>query len=617
MKEHEIVVCGIPFETDCEREALEYVKSKGFTSVQIYMHWAKYEPEKRGEFDWSFYDREINLLKEYGLKFVPFFIMGPRYVAPDWWLKDPKHIGLVCIEHGKECPIDSIWNPAFREEVDRVMKAFAEHYLPMNVLESFQPGISGDYGEAIFPVQGNWPGVYHGHRGFWCGDRLAVADFRGWLKEKYSDISALNTAWRACYSSFEEIVPVIPHKAPSKTAHLDMLDWYRGSMDEYTDFWMACSRKHFPNTPIYLCTGGSEEPEHGSLFSTQARIAAKYGGGIRLTNEGNNFFVNLHNTVHGVSACKFYGAYMGLEPVGPMLKSGVNTRTFGSAVYGNRQIFHYYGNLIDANNEYTGSGDEILKYSELISEKEKNPPVTLFWPMAQSQISGEDIPADIKLAISEIRKLYEVQVADETMILDGFLDTTKTLIMVNARFTRTEVLERIADWVEKGGNLLSNCRTRSIELEGVPVFDKLFGINEDSDEAYGHSSFKISKSDWAKSLSGIESFHSQVSWAGLDKDVIPLASCKCKDFEESRQCYAAFEKVTGKGRAVMFTGSLDLNAPADALFTPSPAFEYLLKDFCLSFSGSEPFELRDNEQIRGRIGDKTYALTSDYEIIEV
>ena len=34
--EHEIVICGIPFGTDKEKEALKYVKKNGFTSVQIY-----------------------------------------------------------------------------------------------------------------------------------------------------------------------------------------------------------------------------------------------------------------------------------------------------------------------------------------------------------------------------------------------------------------------------------------------------------------------------------------------------------------------------------------------------------------------------------------------------
>lgn len=58
------------------------------------------------------------------------------------------------------------------------LAAFAAHYGPWNVLESVQPGICGDYGEAIFPVLGNWPGDYHTHQGFWCGGEDAAASFR-------------------------------------------------------------------------------------------------------------------------------------------------------------------------------------------------------------------------------------------------------------------------------------------------------------------------------------------------------------------------------------------------------------------------------------------------------
>ena len=226
----ELVICHVPFNEPNIKEILAQMKKDGVTSVQIYMHWKKFEPEKRGEFDYSYYDWQVELIKEAGLKFVPFFLMGPRYAAPDWWLEDPKQRGLVCLEHGKESPIDSIWSDDFKIEVDRVIKNFAEHYLPMDVLESFQPGICGDYGEAIMPVHGNWAGAYHTHSGMWCGGEDAKADFRKKMQEKYGDIESLNAAWRYPYKSFNEIETFLQHKAPSRTAWFDLVDWYRGAM---------------------------------------------------------------------------------------------------------------------------------------------------------------------------------------------------------------------------------------------------------------------------------------------------------------------------------------------------------------------------------------------------
>ena len=85
----EIVVCGVPFETSQEKVALRKLKDIGVTSVQIYTFWKKIEPDGRGKFDWAFYDREVALIQEAGLKYVPFLLMGPKYAASQWWLESP------------------------------------------------------------------------------------------------------------------------------------------------------------------------------------------------------------------------------------------------------------------------------------------------------------------------------------------------------------------------------------------------------------------------------------------------------------------------------------------------------------------------------------------------
>jgi hypothetical protein len=50
----------------------------------------------RGQFDWSLYDREVALIQDAVLKYVPFLLMGPKYAAPQWWLDSPAHRGLRC-----------------------------------------------------------------------------------------------------------------------------------------------------------------------------------------------------------------------------------------------------------------------------------------------------------------------------------------------------------------------------------------------------------------------------------------------------------------------------------------------------------------------------------------
>lgn len=590
----EIVVCGIPFEKERDEvvKALNYVKEHGFSAVQIYVYWRDFEPEVRGEFKWAPYDSQVKLIQEAGLKFVPFILMGPKYAAPDWWLQSDLHKDLVCLEHKKANPIESVWNPDFLTEIDRVLKAFAEHYLPWDIVESIQPGICGDYGEAIFPVVGNWPGDYHTHRGFWCGGEDAVASFRAAMTDRYGDIEVLNKAWRTNYESFEKVKPFLRVYMPSRTAYMDFLLWYHKSMTDYAQFWMKACREHFPDTPVYLCTGGIEEPEHGSSFSDQAKITAKYQGGIRLTNEGNNFYENVYLTIHMHSACEFYGSYMGLEPVGPILPKGVAVRMYGSAAYGNRQVFHYYGNLMEKGVE-NGGGNYVKEHQDLIKERKTNQSITFFWPLDEALLGGTPIPDSIRASICAIRKNYMINAADEQMILDGALKNSRVLVMLDTHVTRAEVLNKIAEWVGKGGILLSNCHPHDLEDQAVPEFEKVFGMKEESEEVWGHSEYFVQALPWMKELETLERQHSMIAWNKLDNSVIPLMKNKERKHGAvmTKEAFCSFANSYGKGVGIYFAAPLDLNAEEDAIWTPSPAFAYLLEDCCRQFGNMEPMIL--------------------------
>jgi hypothetical protein len=310
----EITVCSISHTEKNADEKLELLRQMGVTSVQTYIYWNKVEKEP-GVMDWSEYDADVALFKKHGLKWVPFVIAGPWYVTPEFVRRDPQVVMLRCLEHGRESAIPSLWGPRLREYVREYLRKFAAHYGPQNVLESVNLGITGDYGEAIYSVIGNWPGEYHSHGGFWCGDSLAVADFQRAMKDLYAgDIARLNAAWRTQHASFEDLRPFLPDQAPSPRARLEFLRWYRDSMTAYARFWLAAAREFFPQTEIYLCTGGDMAPEHGSDFSAQAKAAAQYQAGIRITNEASSFTQNVALTRLVASACRHYGAYFGHEP---------------------------------------------------------------------------------------------------------------------------------------------------------------------------------------------------------------------------------------------------------------------------------------------------------------
>jgi hypothetical protein len=607
---HEIVVCGAPFGAPYEAEALTRLKDLGVTSIQIYTFWRDFEPEQRGHFDWHLYDGQVESLQKAGLKYVPFILMGPKYAAPDWWLEDPNHRGLVCLEHKRLSPIESIWSPLFRQEISRVLEAFARHYLPMDVFESVQPGICGDYGEAIMPVTGNWPGDYHTHRGWWCGGQDARASFQNWLTQRFGSLENLNQGWRSHFTSIEEIEPFLPHRTPSRTAWFDLLEWYRSSMTEYAEFWMRECRRIFPDTPVYLCTGGYEEPEHASLFSDQAKISARHQGGIRLTNEGNKFYDNFYSTAYTWSACKYYGAYLGLEPVGPITEKGVRARMFGSAAYGNRQIFHYYSNLMGDEGMPLPAAQALKDYVHLIQETQPDEAVAFFWPGDYIAWVG-GAPENVNLALRFIRRLTNCMPVNEAMILDGALKNYKVLVNILPAFTDGKVLETITGWVKQGGVILSAGRVLDRELEPVQEFDALFGILPTSEETTGHVEVHIPNDPSLPEFSHIEHFHSMITWVDLAEDTRLLASSGDQGGYSGtriRNVAAAFSRQVGKGTSIFYSGPVVMEPDQEAIFFDPGTFKALLSDVLKKYSQSEWLEPQEGEVARARIAGNIMVL---------
>lgn len=613
-REAEIVVCGVPFETPHEDEALRRLADIGVTSVQIYTFWNKFEPEQRGLFDWRYYDREVELIQKAGLRYVPFLLMGPKYAAPRWWLQSDRHVGLYCLEHGQYNPVESIWNHRFREEISRVLAEFAAHYLPANVLESVQPGICGDYGESIMPVHGNWPGDYHTHQGYWCAGQDARVSLRTWLRDKFEDIRVLNGAWRSRYRDFGDVEPFLPHQAPSRTAYFDLLDWYRWSMTEYVQFWMAELRKFFPGVPLYLCTGGAESPEHASSFSAQAMVCARYAGGIRLTNEGNKFYDNFVVTALCKSACDYYGAYLGLEPVGPMTDQGVITRIFGSAAYGNRQIFHYYDNLFE---RYNGTprpaATAVKQYGHLIRKRDLPESVAVFWPEYYTAGHG-GIPDDLKQSLRFIRMGTNCLPINEGMILDGALKRHRLLIVPVAGFTRREVLRCIVDWVWAGGVVFTFKLTRDLELNAVPEYDAIFGILPRSERAMGIATQRIAPTPEFPAFSRVGSFVSSQGWMGLADDVRILASTEeGPSYAGTYTCKvsAAFLRRAGAGVAIDYEGPVTFESDPDAIFPDPGVYKALLSDVVRQYARTTDLTPDQDEIARAEIDGKIYALRED------
>ncbi|MEW5815391.1 MAG: family 14 glycosylhydrolase [Spirochaetota bacterium] len=486
-------------------EKARRIKNIGYTSVEQYVTWKTVEG--KGKDFWCFdkWDQEVSILKKAGLKWVPFLIAGPTYSLPGWYRESSDYKGLKCLEHNIESGVQSIWDERFRWYIERFISKIAEHYGDKDVLEAVILGITGDFGEPIYPVwHGNWPtqihGLYHSHSGYWCGDRFARQDFKEKMLSKFGDIGKLNEWWGTRFPAVEavEMPEVSIDKIDgfrvdeftgegeytiddiySRRRWLDFIDWYRQSMTDYSSFWMGVTRKYFPDIPIYLCTGGDASPSHGSEFAQQCKVCAKHRGGVRITNEASYYPLNFVITNWVSSAGKHYNAYFGFEPAGMITEKGVVCRIYNATASGAEELHFYEGNIFDKEEKADLFIDN-LKY--LYTGKPRKH-IGVMYP--DTSITLEKARAGWVLKNStdytiymNLRDYTDYRFIDDLTINDGILNEIKYVMICGGEIYKKKTLDALTEWVMQGGVLigynLSDLRCAEYDES---YGDKLFNLS--------------------------------------------------------------------------------------------------------------------------------------------
>lgn len=464
-------------------------KSLGVTSIESYVTWETCERESEGKWDWSRWDDQVRLLKENDLKWVPFLILGPAYSTPNWFRASDQHFPCRCLEHGTDSKIESLWNPNLPKWIERFIREFANRYRDQGVIESVLLGIQGDFGEAIYSVWGGgWtfdiPGEYHNHAGYWCDDPYALSSYRDFIRARYKSVGALNKAWGTSIQSLDEVdfpgrkgeldafqERVKAGEPGARRQWLDFVEWYRDSMTRWADWWIAVTRKYFPDTPIYLCTGGDAEPRHGSNFAEQCRVAAKHKAGVRITNEASNYATNFVITRWVASAGKHYGAYYGFEPAGAEDEFGIVARIYNATASGANQLHDYSPNVTQSRSRIEQQQKHI-KY--LFRVPTPIVPVALWYPnVAMTLRWGGYLEKAAKL-----RDLTDYDYVDETMLRTGALSRYRVMVIIHGDVMETSDARLVADWVAKGGRLVVMDVSEFESVEGTRDPEKLlFGDN--------------------------------------------------------------------------------------------------------------------------------------------
>jgi len=431
---------------------LPLYRALGATAVESYVRWNFIE-ERQGVFDFSVHDAVLAQLREHGLKWVPLVIAGPAYSLPAWFRESPDFLGFRCLEHGQENGVASIWNPRLRPYVERFLQAFFEHYAPhADSIQSVILGISGIFGENLYPhdASRDWTtnafGDYHTHSGWWAGDAHAQASFRAYLKARYKTVAALNAAWGTTWESFDAITPQAPETLSEGRARYDFLDWYNSSMTEYLEFWLRTARKH-TRGKLLICVGGHGLPRVGADFSATARLAARYGAGIRITNEGPDYRWNFAMTRWISTAARFYRAPLGIEPASLQVDArSIAARVFNARTSGAEELFCYPSSWTNK--------PGYLKLAEHLHYLRRDTPVTSVAfrvPRTHLMAVGE---VDYLGQMAVLREATDFDAVDAALIRDDALKSYQLLILGQGNVEEAAMLERICRWVYQGGILV-------------------------------------------------------------------------------------------------------------------------------------------------------------------
>jgi beta-galactosidase len=199
------------------------MKALGLSQVRLgEFAWSRIEPE-RGRFDFAWLDEAIETLHAAGLSIV----MCTPTATPPKWLVDampdmiaidasgkPRRFGSrrhYCFSHG-----------GYRAESRRITRAVAERYGRHPAVIAWQT--DNEYG--CHDTTLSW-------------SQAALEGFRRWLKNRYGEISVLNTAWGNVfwsmeYRDFNEID--LPNLTVTEANPAHVLDFRRYSSDQVVEF---------------------------------------------------------------------------------------------------------------------------------------------------------------------------------------------------------------------------------------------------------------------------------------------------------------------------------------------------------------------------------------------
>jgi len=437
----------------------DYQKLGGLLCVEDYICWLPLEPE-RDQLDWAFYERNCQELEAREMKYA---VYPWLHFAPEWVTKSELWEPLLCLRHGEPTWAPSIWSPKTVQLFDRFYGQLREHFGD-RVREVFVSMVC-DYGEVGYPAGlADW--VVHSdhvHPDYWCGDPLARADFRAKAIAKYAGLAGVNAAWGTGFANVEAIdypqwtaeagpdfdtLEALPpeQRTQARRRWLDFAEWYLNAMVDFAGKAVGASRRHFPDAPHEIKIGFGQEP---------VKLGADYTAFVARSRQDQYTVRSTHGKLplyfyrRFSSAAKHYGVPLVTEPPSTVSRDEEVERIFKDATSGTAEYFDYPNNLL-------GATDLFARFGRYLEGKHSLTDVAFFFPTTDHRLrAGQGNPEHLLAACGIARDLFDWDLVDERLVRDGALSRYGVLLLVEGNVIERDVLERLEQWVSKGGFVAS------------------------------------------------------------------------------------------------------------------------------------------------------------------
>lgn len=374
---------------------------------------------------------------------------------PDWYAKSFPFSRIQCIQPPLVFQAFSPWD----------LRA-AQFSTPLldNIFDRFQKTPPSLIELRPLPDLAHYPGD-------WCADTVARQRFQTDMLAKYGSLDNLNRSWGTDFTSTSDIT--YPYgDSISDRWRLDFAQWYQHGLCGIYDMQAKIFRRKWRDAELALPTNRAMDQ------SLLASVAARYHADIRYQPSSNSH-LSLEDELafeRASTACHFYGVPIWWENMGPVNASEEMKRFWLAESLGCKGFTDTASNALSLSDVY-------FHYSKYMKTTVPSTDVAMFYPSASHKIYGNSIILPLEQGCHALLPSLRFDVIDERLIDADALSRYHVLILWGGARIPSAAYQRIADWVSKGGILISYNFGKILTVNGdASYFNQLFGNVEDMPE---------------------------------------------------------------------------------------------------------------------------------------